>query len=630
MRHGLSVPASILLALTTAACGAAPQPAPEPIAVVVAPPPPEPTASAEAPPSPPPNEPLKIVREATPAPWLERASAPFELWEQSPPAGGIIRMRNPILGDTHAVAIEPGVIILECRVGMLAITRDGVRGLVPKDLRFVGITATGEVYAETSARAPLSAPSVDALVAGKTTPLTTVSRIFDAAGNYVVALQDGALVRSSDAGKTFSPLAVKGTVDRALVRADGVVLASITGASPTTTWFTVSAKGKALPVRRALVKPMRWGGYIFDELSRDGDDEADAKITLTRDGTPESFAHVRFPDEVKGAEFISFHPLFLGAPTENTRSWEGDKLVSAPKKPKAPKANANADRLAMILASSDMAVLGSLSGNGVPANVIGGVIGTGGGGSRVAGGPTLRCQGLKCIGMHRPLLPPRDGSTLVARFFDDGLCKGPVSGSCVPGPLLRPPTIGLFQRDTRALTFQPTPASCEPVSLESMRGLVVLDCKNERWTSDGKGPFAREMTLDPAQQGSFRHATSEDGTMLIEMEHQKEIVGAVVRAPVAPGASGAFRTVTRPGAVAYVVLNGGAVLVAISSDAGDKLTLTIDAPEGKTELVSNVPVARAVRAIRLNEGVPELLYADGKEPPSAKVSRGGALLEKQP
>jgi hypothetical protein len=518
-------------------------------------------------------------------------------------------MINPILGEPHALVIEPGAIVLDTRAGRLVMTRDGVRGLVPKGLRFVGVIASGEVLAENADHAPLLAPTVDAFVAGKLTPVAGVERIFDAAGTHVVALRDGKLVRSDDAGKSFIELPVKGSVDRAFVRADGVVLAGITGAAPAATWFTVSSKGQVAQVHRTLRQPMRWGGFIMADFKRNTMDEAESAQVLMRDGR--TFARVDLPREVQGAEYISFHPVFLGAPTEKTRAWEGDRLALAPLSPAAKKQRSSGPEEYVTMMEA-------------PDGVTGGVVGG------IAGGPGRRseplCKGLRCIAKLRPILPDRPGSRVVARFFDDGLCKGPVNGACEKGPLMRAPTIGFFDRGTGILTFRPTPPACEPSELESLRGLVILDCRGDRYASDAAGAFVREGPVDDAMKGSWDYDIAEDGTLLVERVDTGRIVAASVRLPVAPGAGGAWRTVTKPGAVAHAVLAGGAVLIAVSNEAGDRLALSLDAPEGVTELVASVSVTRAVRRIVVKSGYPELAFADDAAPRAARISRGGELI----
>ncbi|MDI3285766.1 hypothetical protein [Polyangium sp. 15x6] len=313
MRHR-PLHVSSILAVLLVACGSTPPVSPPPPppratpAVVHVPPP---AASAQLAPPPDLDAPIRIERAAEAAPWLERESKPFELWEASPAVRGVARMIDPILGAPSADAIEPGAIVLQSRVGRLVITKDGVRGLVPKGIRFVGVVTSGEVFAEDAGHAPLRAASVDDLVAGKLTPAVGIDRLFDAAGQFVVAARGGVLVRSKDGGKTFVDVPMKGSVERAFVRADGVVLAAVADQKPAETWFTLDAKGKVVPVRRAILAPWRWGGFILHELKRNDMGEFVKASVLTRDGpegTTELVAKVPVTRSVRAITVESGYP----------------------------------------------------------------------------------------------------------------------------------------------------------------------------------------------------------------------------------------------------------------------------------------------------------------------------------
>ncbi|MDI1443922.1 hypothetical protein [Polyangium sp. 6x1] len=602
---------SSLLAVLLVACGPTPP---------ASPPPPHaapdgvhvPPATASAPPEPPPDPdaPIHIERAAEAAPWLERDSKRFALWEASPRVNGVMHPINPILGDLRAQAIEPGAIVLESRVGQLVITKDGVRGLVPKGVRFVGVVASGEVFAENENHAPFRAASVDDLIAGKLTPAVGIDRIFDTAGMFVVAARGSVLVQSKDGGKTFVEVPMKGSVDHAFVRADGVILAAAAGRKPAETWSTIDAKGKVEPVRRALEAPLRWGGFILHALKRNDLGQAQQASVLTKDGR--TFASLTLPGEIQGAEFVSFDPMFQGAMMNTLLPWEGDVLAAAPEKPGAAKFG--------VLGPSGMKWLD------VPAEDPSTVSGI-----SLAGPPSQParpvCKGLRCIQKLRGIVPRNPASSLVGRFFDDALCKRPVNGPCEKGPLLRGPTIGIFHWSTRALLFRPTPEGCDPLSIESLRGLVILDCRKARFVSDASGMFFREGSVDTPTAGYWDYEMAEDGTVLAQHIESGSIIAASVRLPVAPGAAGAWRNVTRSGGVTYIVLPKGAVLVATSNDAGNELTLTLDAPEGIKELVTKAPVTRSVHTIKVESGYPELHFSDPGGPSAVRISRKGTLLE---
>lgn len=223
------------------------------------------------------------------------------------------------------------------------------------------------------------------------------------------------------------------------------------------------------------------------------------------------------------------------------------------------------------------------------------------------------------------MLPRQVGSSVVARFFDDGLCEGPPAGKCKPGPLLRAPTIGIFDRRTGALSFRVTPPSCEPVKLENLRGLVILECEGDRYVANASGSFVNEGPARSAA-GSWEYEMADDGTLLAVRWHEGRFVDAEVRMPVAPTGRAAFRDVSKPDAVSYRVLPGGAVLVARSNAEGDRLGLTLDAPEGVSELAAGIPIERPVRAIVVEGGEIGIVFADGAGPRRAGVTRAGRIV----
>ncbi|MDI1481650.1 hypothetical protein [Polyangium sp. y55x31] len=610
MRHR-PLHVSSLLSVLLFACGSTPPASPPPpvaapAVVHVSP------GTASAPPeSPPdPDAPIHIERAAEAAPWVERDSKQIELWEASPRVNDVVHPINPILGDLRAKAIEPGAIVLQSRVGQLVITKDGVRGVVPKGVRFVGVVTSGEVFAENEGHAPFRAASVDDLIAGKQTPVVGIDRVFDAAGMFVVAARGGVLVQSKDGGKTFVDVPMKGSVEHAFVRADGVILAAAAGRKPAETWSTIDAKGKVVPVRRALEAPLRWGGFILHALKRDDFGQVQEASVLTKDGR--TFATLSLPEQIQGAEFVSFDPWFLGAEMNSGLPWEGDVLAAAPEKPGRAKFG--------VLGPSGMKELDVPAEDPSEQSGISLV-----GPLRQPARPV--CEGLRCIHELRGIVPRNPASSLVGRFFDDALCKRLFNKPCEKGPLLRGPTIGIFHWSTRAFLVRPTPEGCEPLSLESLRGLVILDCRKDRFVSDASGVFFREGSVDTPTKGYWGYTMAEDGTLLAQRVESGSIIAAALRLPVAPGAAGAWRNVVRSGGVTYTVLPKGAVLVATSNDAGNELTLTLDAPEGSKELVAKVPVTRPVYAIKVESGYPELHFFDGQRPGAARISRRGALID---
>ncbi|TKD06336.1 hypothetical protein [Polyangium fumosum] len=565
------------------------------------------SALPETPPDP--DAPVHIERVGEAAPWLERESKRQELWEVSPRVNGVSHPINPVLGETLARAIEPGAIVLSSRVGQLVMTKDGVRGLVPKGVRFVGVVSSGEVFAEKEGFAPFRAASADDLVAGKLTPVAGIDRVFDAAGVFVVAARGGVLVQSKDGGKTFVDVPMKGAVDRAFVRADGVILAAAASRKPEQTWSTIDAKGNVQPVRRALEAPLRWGGFILHALKRDDQGQPDTASVLTKDGR--TFVSLRLPAQIYGAEFISFDPMFQGALMNTVLPWEGDVLAAAPDKPGPAK----------------FGVLGpGLQGIDVPPedpSEASGITYVG----NLSRPPKRPCEGLQCIKDFRRITPIAPPSSLVGRFFDDALCKRLADGRCEQGSLLRGPTIGLADRNTGAFLVRPTPEGCDPLSLTSVRGLVLLDCRSARFVADASGVFLREGKVHAPTKDLWLYEPAEDGTMLALHFDPSATVTAAVRRPVAPGTEGAWRNVTRPGGVTYIVLPQGAVLIATSNEAGNELTLTLDAPEGTQELVAKAPVTRPVHAITVESGDPVLHFSDPQRPHKARISRSGTLIE---
>lgn len=536
------------------------------------------------------DQPLRFSRAVTPAPWLEAPSQPFPLWEMGRSSGGVIRMISPVLGETFATLVEPGLYLVQTRRGVLAYTPQGIRGLIPKGHRVVGVLSNGHVLSEVGS-APLESPSIDALIATQTASFAQLDRLLDASADHVVGLRGGELVHSSDRGASFEIVKLPSPASRALVRPDGVILAALTDKTPANTWVIVDAHGKVRPVSRALPGPARYYGWIFADVPRTAYGERAPSEVLTKDA--KRFVKVEVPRSLLRADYVSLHPLFLGAPTVSTFTWPADELLVAPTKPTPPPKDGDAKDA-----------------------VVGGVLGGSWGPDGKAG---LGCEGLHCIAKLRSAMPVHIGSRFDARFFDDGLCEGPKNEKCVPGPLLRAPSVGLFDRESETLRLLPTPAACLPESLETMRGLTVMTCYHARYVADGSGMFVLEGPTKKSADAGFNYTMADDGTLVAEVRQDGKVVQAEVRRPLAPAGPEAWRDVARSGAVAYFPLPGGAALVALSNEDGNELTLSVDAPDGKVDL-GKVPVTRPVSALRLSGEHLLMTFADDVAP------REGLLL----
>lgn len=584
------------------ACDTAPPPARAPVPVVALP------SATMAPPVE--RGPLVLQRAPTPAPWLEPVSEPLPLWDTgSTSANGVTHMVDPVLRETQLVLAEPNAIVIRTAVGQLIRTRDGYLAMLDREPRIVAVTATGKLVLDAR-----PTQIVRELGPGRVTASTRAPwspRVLDASGKRIVADDRGTLVVSDDEGATFVPVRglPKTAPARAWIRSDGVGLVELAGTGADRFHLFDAARG-ARKVTRPLRDPGRIGGLIHANAVVSHPDEIDRIDVLASDGRTWNVGPP--PAALASAGYVSFHPLFLSAPTSTSaRPFAGDLLATIPAPSPPPGARTGSSARAMAR-SEGYGLIGLL-------NASAGAISD----------PPPPCRGLLCIAENRPPGLRDVGSRLDARFFDDGLCAGAPDATCDDKPFVRPPTVGFFRGADAMLALQRAPADCIPERLFSARGLVVLECKRGRHVADATLRFVAETgRARPDDDLAERHM-AEDGTLLLVARREGRPTAAQLRRPVSPGTAGAWRDLRMADApaqtVEVVVLGGGGALLVESNATGDRLTLIVDGLEGRAVVARDVPVSRQVMRVFVEDDQVIVVPLDTDTPKALVVQRDGTL-----
>lgn len=217
--------------------------------------------------------------------------------------------------------------------------------------------------------------------------------------------------------------------------------------------------------------------------------------------------------------------------------------------------------------------------------------------------PLPDCTGAECLRGSRTVPPPPTRTE--AYLYHDGLCdpRDAVDERCRDGaPLTRSPHAALLSvAASGAVNSERSvglPVGCHPSFVTFASGLALLACRagagRSIYATDADGVWASESSL--AIDEAFGPRDLEmalDGTAMLAVYPSAGPSRAWVRVPVAIGAPGAWREITRASAVDYVLSTRGEALV-ITSERGaakDTISIELDSPGRSPRVVlAHVPL----------------------------------------
>ncbi len=500
------------------------------------------------------------------------------------------------LSPVTLTAAGDKVAVVHTRAGYFALGPMGADGPlpVPAHTRWVGVggkgdtllaaTDAGDLYRATYPTRPAATPPGTKAPPMRGQPSTKVftklasvpgATSWDAVPGWIVAAVGRDVRVSRNGRKRFRRRRVvrRGTVERVLVRTDGVIVARVSvpvrGAAPASVVFQARARGRFRKAAFQVTRLVRDGARIHD-----GADSCN--VALAADGIrwvlDDGDGDWRDP-EAWSALLAHGEAAALTAPSPRPTA----------RVPAAPKGKA-----AEALVGTDKRCMGTTHtrpvrhGRGTLRHVTrAGVLG----------------------GLFHSRGPAVYPSRTDAALLRDVEC-GPsevVGHVCKKGALPRGKAhVAVFDRKLGAARIVDTPPGCTPVRVFSVHGLTLLSCNvpgkpghvSLRALSGMR--FVSELT-DMRDTGS-RRAVAADGAIAVYSScNNKPCVW--VRKPYDPGAADAWRRVMVPSAVAYRVLPAGGVLAmarvgARAKTPGDPETveLVVDLPDGK-----RTPVAKGVR-----------------------------------
>ncbi|MBK8258458.1 MAG: hypothetical protein IPK82_38085 [Polyangiaceae bacterium] len=552
--------------------------------------------------------PLRIERTGVAAPWFLPDGTNTPLWKFAPESVGVSRAINPILGEPKLMRLENELAVLSTNVGTLLYGRSTVWGVMPKSVHMVGLLSDGRVVLENDAYTPFLASNLEAAVGGKWSTWLGVERVFDAAENAVIALVGGKLSRSTDVGKTWKVLPIKGDVQRALIRPDGVAVVLTTG-NP---WKVVNLKDKVVPLAGDVNTLIRWRAWIMTPPERGADGSLAKTRVLVRDG---SAMEKRSVDRtVNSAELFLFSPNFLGPRSPAYQPAWKKALDDAPlgcadrRRPKltVPDPDCPSSQIGPVpFPSSGLFGPPKTSTSVLSMGEMGGVLGL------EPPAKTPPCHHLLCIAEHVPPPSVAVNSAVQARFFGDGFCTALTGGRCAPDSPVTPVTVGFYDARTNELHTAKTPAQCVPKMLRAAHGLILLECERALYAATNANAWTEETGFTPiaAQTGlwdsSIRLKAASDGTLAACQGIPGKYVGVHIRPALAPGAT--WRSVALNNAVFCEALPNNAALVGAPGEEGKKLNLWIAAPEGNVPVVVSDEVPGDVEAVQLEDGLVKLV-----------------------
>jgi len=226
----------------------------------------------------------------------------------------------------------------------------------------------------------------------------------------------------------------------------------------------------------------------------------------------------------------------------------------------------------------------------------------------------FECEGLGCLhGLRAPPLPP---TKTRAYLFHDGLCPAATADVCAKdAPMLTPPH-ALFVEDTafhaKSARSVPVPLGCRPRFTAFSAGLVVLPCASTKttstlWVATADADFRLEAMLPSSGTlGPDDFEMVSDGTAMLAT-YGKLVTDsrAWVRRPWAVGVKDAWRDVSRPNAIAFLLRLAGVVDVVVAEpDLGpDAISILEDRPDGVTTAVAHAKIPGDLWCIGRKDGV---------------------------
>lgn len=226
----------------------------------------------------------------------------------------------------------------------------------------------------------------------------------------------------------------------------------------------------------------------------------------------------------------------------------------------------------------------------------------------------FECEGLDCLhGLRAPSLPP---TRTRAYLLHDGLCPASSDGGkCArDAPMLTPPH-ALFVEDAafhqKTVRSVAVPLGCRPRFAAFSAGLVVLPCASTKttstlWVATADADFRLEAMLPSSETlGPDDFEMVSDGTAMLAT-YGKLVTDsrAWVRRPWAVGVKDAWRDVSRPNAIAFLLRPAGVVDVVVAEpDLGpDAISILEDRPDGVTTAVAHAKIPGDLWCIGRKDG----------------------------
>lgn len=241
--------------------------------------------------------------------------------------------------------------------------------------------------------------------------------------------------------------------------------------------------------------------------------------------------------------------------------------------------------------------------------------------------PVPLTSGLKAVAAW-PVAPRVRATRSTYAFLADGACKrtaaNRTSGECPPGAeFTRTPSIAVVDRASARVSLRGVPDFCNPQAIADASGAAILLC--------GSPPQNRTVRLlSPTQASSYQDAPqleapvplhigqARDGSLAILTDIDPLTVA--VRAPLPVEASDAWHRVRVDNALAYRVIDGGAI-VAVTAPS-------LNARAFSLILVSLTGVESILaQDLELGEGL-EAIEGEGADVVVRRRGSGGKLEEK--
>lgn len=517
--------------------------------------------------------PARAAAHGAPAPNLLAPATPAAPWLAPP----IKSAPWSLFGNTEAVAWGAGAALVRTDAGRFAATLDrGVLGplALPAGAMWTGLGANNAVLAATPDGSLYRAGTIAAAARGSFSRVARVpgATTWGAAGRVVVAGAERDVFVSTDGGHHFRRRRIRhaAKVTRVFARADGAVVVRAASSTGRHTATYVARRGRNFIRTRFQPDALRQDGAWIWEDSR-------CPALLSADGR-----HWVKPPR---------HPatLFLTPERWTSMLWDSDDLLAV----------ARSSRDGYVTATSPPAPPFS------PARQIRRERHCGGVGGGLEGGlADLRsrtCADWRCIrGANRPA--PRQTRRRLA-ILEDASCDSRHAnnyGDCASGaPLLHPPHLAIADRVTHRVALLAAPDGCaRPSRVRNLRGLSLLFCpgagKTRVFALTPGNHFRAEEQLPVATAALTKARVAPDGTIAVyPVCHAHAHCRAFVRRPLVAGAAGAWREVAPPGATAFWVVGGGAILI-LSDDGPARgsrthlVTFALDTPTGSRDLATRV------------------------------------------